>query len=478
MEAAISTCFISELPDELLVAIASQLQVERGYLPDTTAEEDRCSDNTIIVGSLHALTLCCRKLNAIATPFLYQCIFRAERFMALLLSTLLHNPHLGRYIQYIEITTPEAPINSDKAHIATRKLLKDLDQPTRDKYLEYTKAASWIVPKYESLADATARIDQDSSVYDISGVSEPILRGLQRKVRLKGQESLVVLLSLAENLQDFAVGSDDTDILALRKYVNPYALRRIWIRSAYLHGYSDYMLRYMCLDSKDPSGSLAHYIFSLLVSRTTAMETGQRQPALPSSALEEVSFTAHDILNYFIDKHLSGCTSLKVFKCRWKWTDKFVPTYPVDLPYIHHSLSRFQSSLTRLTIDTTESAWQVSLDTYIPALGSLRDFKVLAYVDVAALVLWGDGDFWEQKSLSELLPESLEHLVLKTEWDEDVEDRLYQLSSECTTSLPRLKRVECTWRPAPSFIADLLTDACHSAGVDLILDVEEPEAST
>ena len=234
------------------------------------------------------------------------------------------------------------------------------------------------------------------------------------------------------------------------------------------------MLQYLCSDAKDSGGCLAHYLRSLFLPNHMWSELG------PPPAMEEISFTSQDVSCYFIERHLKSCTSLKAFSCRWQWHDiggSLSPPSAVDLPRIYRSLERFQNSLTRLTIDTTESAWRVDLDTVIPALGSLRTFKVLAYVNVGALVLWGDGDFLEQAPLSELLPESLEHLILKAEWDEDIEDRLYQLSSECTTSLPKLKRAECTWRPAPGFIADLLIDACHSAGVDLILEIEEPKAS-
>jgi hypothetical protein len=475
MEAENNACLIGELPDELLVAIVSRLTVERGYLPDTTAEEDRRSNNAVTISSLHALTLCCRKFKAIATPFLYQCIIRTEQFMAFLLPTLLQNPHLGRYIQYVEITTPERPLGSGTAEMASWKLLEGFDRPTRDEYSAVMKGARWIVPEHEFVTDGTVRAEQSSPTYDFSRVSEPTLRKIQEMTRSTTQASLVVLLALADNLQDVAIANNisdrDTTILALRHYYRPNTFRRLWICSNYYQGCRDYLLRHMCLDAEDPSGSLAHYLCSLIMPETMFYELGL------CPAMEEVSFTMQDVFRGLIERHLRGCASLKVFSCQWQWTDKFTPSYPADLPGIHRSLSRFQSSLTRLTIDTTESAWRVDSGTFIPALGSLRDFKVLAYVDVAALVLWGHGDFWEQAPLSQLLPESLEHLILKTEWDEDIEDRLDQLSSECTTSLPKLKRVECTWRPAPGFIADLLIDACHSAGVDLILDVEEFEAS-
>jgi hypothetical protein len=475
MEAENNACLIGELPDELLVAIVSRLTVERGYLPDTTAEEERRSNNAVTISSLHALTLCCRKFKAIATPFLYQCIIRTERFMAFLLPTLLQNPHLGRYIQYVEITTPKRSLMSDTAEMATWNLLEGFDQPTRDQYSAVMKGARWIVPEHEFVTDITVQAEQSSPTYNLSRISEPTLRKIQEMTRSTTQDSLVVLLALADNLQDVAIANNiskcKTIILALRHYHKPNIFRRLWICSEYYEGCRGYLLRHMCLDAEDPSGSLAHYLCSLIMPETMFYELGL------CPAMEEVSFTIQDVSRGLIESHLRGCASLKVFSCQWQWTDKFSPGYSADLPSIHRSLSRFRSSLTRLTIDTTESAWRVDLDPFIPALGSLRGFNVLAYVDVDALVLWGQGDFWEQAPLSQLLPESLEHLILKTEWDEDIEDKLDQLSSECTTSLPNLKRVECTWRPAPGFIADLLIDAFHSAGVDLKLDVEELEAS-
>ncbi|KAH6644197.1 hypothetical protein C7974DRAFT_439465 [Boeremia exigua] len=397
MEVETGMCSIDELPDELLVAIAAEFQVERGYLVDADAEEGRRSRNAVIVYSLHALALCCRRLNAIATPSLYQCIIQTKRLMPLLIPTLLHNPHLGQHIQYIEITDDE----HGNAEMYTWKLFEGFDQPTRDKYLERMKSAKWIVPTCDFVADATVQAEQNSPTNGLSRISESTLRWIQQMIKSKTKDSLVVLLSLADNLQDVAIENNINqgymEILALTYFARPDAFRRLWVCSDYYQG------------------------------------------------------------------------------CRWSWTNRISPDYDVELPQIHHSLSKFQDSLTRLTIDTTDLAPWGTLSSFVPALGSLRSFKVLAFVEVTALVLWGEGDFWDQGPLSELLPESIEHLILKTEWDEDIEEKLDQMSSECTTYLPKLKKVECTWRPASGFIADLLIDACRLAGVDLRLSVEESQ---
>lgn len=463
METSSGTCLIGELPDELLVTIASQLRVERGFLADKEAEEDRRCRNAVIIHSLHALTLCCRKLNAIATPFLYRCIIRTEQLMTLLLPTLLENPKLGLHVQYFEAT--RFKIYDRELH--TPGFYENFTKSVRDEFSRRIKYAEWIVPKRNHKGSAALHFTPAPGI-DLARVSEPTLHRIQEQIILSYNSVLVVLLSLTDNLQDVAIENkymSNIIMLALKRYSRPCNLRRLWLWSEDGTYCCGYMLQYICSDANGPADLIPHYLRTLFLPETMWSEFG------PPPSLEEASYTVQDVFEGTIGDSLKGVSSLKAFSCRWQWTDKD-PRFAVELPGIHRALKKFKTSLTRLTVDTTESAWRVDLDTYIPALGSLRDFEVLAYMDVSALAIWGDGDFWEPAPLSELLPASLEHFILKAEWDEDIEDKLYQLSSECTVSLPNLRKVECTWRPAPCFIADLLIDACHLAGVDLILDVE------
>lgn len=52
-------CPIGDLPDELLIAIVSHLEIKRGPIVETEAEANRQKGNTSTVRDVHALTLTC-----------------------------------------------------------------------------------------------------------------------------------------------------------------------------------------------------------------------------------------------------------------------------------------------------------------------------------------------------------------------------------------------------------------------------------
>jgi hypothetical protein len=461
-----SLCFVGELPDELLLAIISQLRVERGYLIDKGAEEQRCCNNTVLVRSLHALTLSCRKFNALTTPLLYQCIIPVQRqlYMPVLLKTLFNKPVLAQHIQYIEFATFEYPAMND---------IMPLTQSNINKYHESIVSTCWLVPAPATTSDIldigkiVTSADQGlPTASDL--VYSKLYSAMQCLWKFTYLSAFVVLLSIADNIQDIAM-PDSVDalwILAFRKWNQPGVFRRLWLRgsSASLESHP---LRTMFSGAKERSGHLSQYLRSFLLPESMCFEFG------PPAAMKLLSLTIHDANCESLDEYLRGCASLECFSLRWQWTDKFLPRFAVDLPALHRSLQRVQKTLTCLTIDTSESAWRVDFDQVIPALGSLRGFKAITCLNVAGLVLWGDDDTSEPPPLSALLPGSLESLVIKTEWDDHVEDALHQLSIDCAVCLPRLKRVECNWRPAPGFVADFLIDAYQSAGVELVLDIED-----
>jgi hypothetical protein len=142
---------------------------------------------------------------------------------------------------------------------------------------------------------------------------------------------------------------------------------------------------------------------------------------------------------------------------------------------LRKALIKFTGCLESLTINTLDSEWQVSDNTDIPALGSLRAFTVLKDLDVSGIVLFGDCDEPDPASLqlASILPESLERLNVEMEWDTDIEDALHALLPHCSFSLPNLKKIKCTWRPAPRVIAEYLMEAFRDVDVELILSVEE-----
>lgn len=450
-------CYISELPDELLVAISSQLYVERGFLADKEAEEKRHRENTVVVRSLHALALSCRKFNAVATPLLYQCIIRSPRrcFVPLLFRTILNNPQLGLHVRYIEFATfhytePEL------------RLSDSLAKSDYCKYNERLKEAQWLAPDPESSEELLNN--------DIDTLSADSARLRVRDLlRLNQFSALSVLLSITENLQDAALPDSHAIVitLAFKRFTHPGKLRRLWLRCVPSSSRGPCSLRMMESNAKELRGHLAHYLRRMYLREPLWLEFE------PPPAMRTISLTVQDTDSGYLDDHLRGCASLERLSWCWEWTDQFIPRHAVELPALHKSLRQVRKSLTHLTIDTSESAWRVDINRIIPALGSLREFTALTHLDVAGLVLWGDDDTLEPPPLSSLLPESLETLIINTEWDDDIEDALQQLSVDCAASLPNLKKVDCTWRPAPGFAARYLKDTFHLIGVDLVLDTED-----
>ena len=464
MEAATdaSTCFIGELPDELLTAIVLQLRVQRGFLADEEAEEQRRCKNAVTVRSLHALTLSCRKFNAIATALLFQCIIWTQRrlFVPLLFRTLLNNPKLGQHVQYIEF----AVFSGMELNMS-----KNLTKSDYCEYKERLTNAQWLVPTPEPTKDLLFGNDDITSGQDCTRLLNPTRLRVRKQLVLTCSYVFAVLLSITENLQDAALPDCHTVLttLAFKRFIHPSKFRRLWLKNHGLSFGEAYELRVMISNNKESHGCLAHYLRRSYLPDSMWLEFG------PPPAMKEIYLVIQNASFRCLDDHLKDCASLDRFSYRWQWTDQFVPKNAFNLPALQKSLQLVQQTLTYLTIDTSQSAWRVDMDRITPALGSLREFKALTYLSVAGLVLWGDDDTLELLPLSALLPESLETLIVKTEWDDDVEDALHQLSIDCAISLPNLRKVECTWRPAPGFVADYLIDACRLAGVDLVLDIED-----
>lgn len=465
MEAAADafTCPIGALPDELLVAITSQLRVERGYLADEEAEEQRRLQNAITVRSLHALALSCRRFNAITTPFLYQCVIQTQSqpCMQVQLRTLMDKRDLAENVQYIEFET---------FRCSKQTLHQSPTESDTSRYRRQLVTAQWLVRPPETTSQLVGRIMSTGCGPDI--IAGPKLCPiLERLWNLTPLSAFTVLLSIVDNVQDIAL-PDLADILSLvvfKEYNHPGIFKRLWLKGSRT-SYTPYSLRMMRAIPTAHQGYLVDYLRRILLHKSEFLETG------PPPALEELSLDVYDTNAEDFSLHLRNCALLERFSCRWRWTDHFSPHYDVDLPALRSALQNVQYTLNHLTIDTMESAWLVDIERTIPPLGSLRDFKVLKYLNVTGLVLWGDDDIGgASPPLSALLPESLETLIVKTEWDDDVEDALHQLSTDFAAWLPALKKVECKWTPAPGWVADYLIDAYQLGGVELVLNVGDTE---
>jgi hypothetical protein len=458
MQAAVaaSACSIGDISDELLVNIVSQLRVERGCLVDERAEERRRSQNSIIVRTLHALTLSCQKFNGIATPFLYQSFIqtKAQPCTQLQLRTLMDKHELAQFVQYIEFDTFSTSIQIG------HKSPAEVDV---SKYRKQLVDAQWRVPPPETTSQMVGRI----MGYGVSdSVSGPKLCPIvERLWDLTPLNAFTVLIAIADNIQDMSLPDHGPDILSLvafKRYTHAGIFRRLWLKGT--GSEMRYPLRMYCGTPDAQHGHLIEYLWRLLSDNPVCLETRS------AAALKELSFDVCDANPENFRLHLQKCTSLERFSCRWRWTDQFIPWHEVNLPALHASLQHVQSTLSHLTVDTMESVWLVDKERTIPALGSLRNFKALRYLSVTGLVLWGDDEIsGAPPPLSALLPDSLKTLVIKAKWDNNVEDALYQLSVDCAVQLPVLRKVECTWSPVPAFVADYLIDTYRLGGVKLLL---------
>jgi hypothetical protein len=204
--------------------------------------------------------------------------------------------------------------------------------------------------------------------------------------------------------------------------------------------------------------------------------------------LSELSLEIYDITSSDLCRYLGHCKALKRASIRWMshsttkipyapvdnsiLSDRGPPREELDLRAIGRALSRFATTLQSLRVDTLESGWLVDMETDIPAIGGFREFTKLTNLEVSGLALWGDysSPEYQDERLSSLLPPSIEILSIRTEWDDDVEHALHTLIPECTTTLPNLRQVECSWRPAPKAIAEYLVMAFQDKGVKLIVD--------
>ena len=446
-----STANLASLPAELLLEVFQYLTAIRGYLSIPEDEVARQEENAQRTSALYNLTLTCRRLNEISTPFLYSSMLglgSENSWVALniFLRTITEKPTLMNHVRYIE--TGWSGSMSAGVHMNGLKF-----RLTRLREHEHWASLISEHPEPEQ--------DDDPDV--------PFLKW-----------GISVLISLAHNLQSLGLLNSWQGLLILVPQHN-MSLRELFI------GATVDFPRFGCL--RTPTVSAVNY--NPLKMLMCVWRKGRlrhwpdlllRYGNLQSVPIEEMELSGNwDALEMSI--WLSRCDSLRRFTCRWTAG----PTgSPLFLAVLREDLRRFENTLEYLVLDTLESSWLVALDEWIPTIGSLREFVSLKHIDVSGMVLWSDDEnvatdgSAQHPPLSSILPPSLETMVVNVEWDYDIEDSLAGLARDCTLHLPNLKRIDCSWRPAPMLAGRDLVRRFEEAGVALKLDiaqtVEEEEA--
>ncbi|KAF2012443.1 hypothetical protein BU24DRAFT_425105 [Aaosphaeria arxii CBS 175.79] len=437
-----SNISLDELPVELILEILSYLSPTRGFFVDENVEQARQNENELILKSLHALTVSCRRLYNVVQPILCKTFILPRNNVKApqqLVRTFIERPISRKSLEYIEIYNMNA-------------------------YASFPEGFEQEASKDVSLDDILAQVENVWQPRFHTGrmAKETWMRQLVRSYGESILTSIVLLIALAPNLLDFAImersiSSDyPATTLALKKYHNDRSgLRNLWIKQC---------------PSRAPAleSSFQKYVFTKCVRASRlpvsgCLWLGNVHDATPSPSLfhqayalpeifgvEEMTLDSCELSSLELDALLKSYTNLRRFTCRWGIHDDRVRPREIDLRALNKSLSRHAESLESLVLDTLDSGWMVTMDQHIPTIGSLRHYTALTYIHVSSLVLFDDnidaGN--EEVPLCGLLPPFLEEIVIQSEWDEDLEENLLFLVEHCQEMLPHLKIVDCSWRPA------------------------------
>jgi hypothetical protein len=411
------------LPNELILEVLGHLLPIRGFFWSRGPEAERQLENAKRVKTLYHLSLTSQRLNALATPLLYQSLIwpaYGVPGMRALLKTIVATPELVFHTQYLEIS-PGIPTHRQDIYRAIFHML---------------------IHPVENLVELAFSDFHNPHVPGVYQTNMDMLRRLW----LTGHQKFPA--DMAISFPKVADGSAVSKFLHRLK-MSVHALR--WV------GIGDSL-------SQHAGGQNGVDLESVVDVESIVLDNCNLSPTM-------------------IDYMLIGCSSLKKFTCRWAtWPNDAVSNadYPVDLPVpidlqrLRQNLSRFHNSLEHLDLKTLDSGWRIYLDGEILTIGDvrdLRDFSTLKHVEVPGLVLRDDAT--DNPPLASMLPTSLETLIIHEEWDNYVEDTLMALSKDAVSQLPRLKSVDCSCRPAPSQVAPLLIDMFAAVGVVLKLSTAE-----
>lgn len=444
---------IAQLPDELFLEVFEYLKPIRGFKASPPEEQARRGENGRRLQALYALALTCLRTHVLVKPILYQCFIQpnpnshATRF----LQTILHNPSLANGVQYIESlrsneaqSEPEQQPDADPSSFQLRlyHILQASHWQDRGRANLLSKQFSEILHKYKTLSNAV---------------------------------ELSIIVALSPNVVELAITEPSQLLLAtlhMRSYGNNRGLQNIWIKSL------------PEIDLISPKFWYPTTVFHpcIPVSRSIwlngGLESGYNGVDSPAwvyrhplaDMIEEIVLETCEIAPSSLHSILSTRKGLKRFTCRWgKHPDATDRPQPIRLPMLGKSLLQHSRTLESLVLDTLESNWQVSMDMDVPPIGSLRDFVWLKKLDVSGLVLWGDHDdeTCEHESLASILPECLEHLVIRNEWDIHLNTFLCDFPANGPSPLPKLKHLDCSWRPIDKHDAEWMISILASCGVEL-----------
>jgi hypothetical protein len=443
-----SSAKLSELPAELIMEILQYLTVTRGYLFEPVEEASRQKENAQRVAALHGLTVACRRLNSIATPYLYESITKLGqssdwRNVDSLLDTIKRKPGLLDLVRYIE---------TDGTKI-------DVD----------------LGPSMESKVASLTRINYDDYYEEEGGTSIPAFPCVL---------VLTTLIQLARNLESLAIEGMWHWGVLYDVYCNP-GLRDVSLKNVNVYGAimkisgsatTRFSSALMLLFTSETGGRIK--VGNLWMQKSWhsqfpqfSEDTCLNWEELRVIPIEDLDFEGN-IGDCPLETMLVRCSSIRRLRCRWteRYHDYSVVAF--DLKYIRQCLKHCENTLESLVLIILDFSWLDETDQGMTMIGSLREFTNLKHVEIPGAVLLTDGySTVRQPRLSTILPSALETIVINIEWDFDIEVALADLAEDLAMHFPVLKKVDCSWWPAPMLIGRVLITKFAEAGVNLKLDI-------
>ena len=436
---------LAQIPTELVLNILQYFTVTRGYA-ELEDEKRRQAENAITVAALCSLARTCRRLNDLVTPFLYGSVLGVVtpgRWPSVIdfLKTITKRPALMDHVRYIECAwhgnMPEEILFHANLTSNTQTMLE----------------------QHEHWGPIVSRIPKPPNTGPL----------------LAAERLLASFISFAHNLESIAI-----PVYFLQDVIT--------LLPQYLTG-----LRELSVTSMDngigafrtaaaPESDENHLLRLFWRDHSKRIIRGFPGNDSCSVAVEELVLEANwDLAS--IQVVLRRCKLLRKFKVRWDWP-VMRGGAPIDLEILRQYLAPFESTLEYLAIDTLHADWPVEVFEKEP-IGSLCEFTSLKHLEASGMVLWGDeGDTDDedepgeppvprQPPLSSILPSSLETLVIRKEWDDDMKDGLSGLAGDCATSQPNLKVVDCSWKPVPMPYGKNLITSFERANVMLKLNTNQ-----
>ena len=189
-------CSVAEMPDELLLEIASLLTVTRGFSFDKTMETERQMKNASTVQALRALTLTCHKFRAIATPQLYKSIVPPRgrtQIPPFLLRSLLEKPDAARSIEYIGQYNHTLPAEEEADYYVDKYL---------DLYAGDLARADWRYPDFE-IAHLSNLIPYDRAHHTPRDCHRASLS--YHRCEHPPEFAIMTIVAMADNLSEVAI---------------------------------------------------------------------------------------------------------------------------------------------------------------------------------------------------------------------------------------------------------------------------------